>query len=57
MGVAPLTFALFFLAKDEGGSSCGKSDEALPTFLPGLHLWDHLQLFGQGKSYGSRASV
>lgn len=46
-----LCFVLFFLfaAKDEDGTSCSQSSEALPTFPPGLHHRDHLQLSGQGR--------
>lgn len=36
-------------AKDEDGTPCGQSAEALPAFPSGLYHWDHLQLPGQGK--------
>ena len=42
-------FCVSVPAKDEDGSSCGPSDEALPALPPGFYHRHHLQLPGQGK--------
>ena len=47
--VAPMKYLFYVPAKDEEGSSCGQSAEALSAFPSGLHHWAHLQLSGQGK--------